>query len=158
MDRLRRAIQRRSVRGTPAPLPTHAIADALESTSLFPSPLANAARPTPSGRSVPPIIGQIGYFDGACSGLAWQINGSPRLCHFSAPKWYYPGAGPVSVGVVDSVGESVPCTDLQRVPHRTSPVHVGTDPQGAAREPQRFSSGPTDGIIRYRDQKPANTI
>jgi hypothetical protein len=159
MDSLRRAIRGRAARTGPIPIPLAALADQLEGTSLAPL-IAPAAVPgllpsflpsfLPSplpiilprpvlrvpellerGRCIPPIVGELGYFDFHAYRSAWRVNGTNKLCHFSAPRWYYPGAGPDFLGVITSVDSKVVDGGTVPIPGRASPPHPGPPPTAA---------------------------
>ncbi len=104
MDMIRRAIQnaKDQAGGPRAPIPASSLADTLEAMPFVPG-----SQPPQGATSVPPVVGQLGYYSMGKPAPAWRINSTGELCHFSAPKWVYPGPGPTHVGIVDSVGAKV---------------------------------------------------
>ena len=65
------------------------------------------------GIHIPPLKGQLGYIDddNYSNEPTWHINGSCASCHYSAPKWYYPGTSSRFVGVITSVDDKIPPSD-----------------------------------------------
>ena len=103
MDPLRRMIRGAGRRTKPecTPVPSVLLADTLERAPFLPH--VGGSR----GISVPPVVGQLGYYNPSKPAAAWKINGTQELCHFSAPKWVYPGPAPYHVGIIDWVGAKV---------------------------------------------------
>ena len=113
LERLRRAVfpsSRMRTRTTPA---AAAAADFTppDRMPLYPTAPAPARRPRLAlapvlrkGTSVPPRIGERAYFEAESTGcMAWEINGSNILCHFSAPDWFCPGPQAQFVGIVEKI-------------------------------------------------------
>ena len=58
-----------------------------------------------TGASIPPGVGERAYYDESSTGcMAWEINDTKTLCHFSSPASFYPGPNSTFVGVVKTVG------------------------------------------------------
>ena len=110
MDAFRRMIfpgwGRRGSRAAGTPSPATAAID-LPSEQLPLQPVRPRLALPPivqRGASIPPQVGERAYYSTASLGcMAWEINGTKTVCHFSAPASFYPTPTACFVGVVATV-------------------------------------------------------